>query len=121
MFFKRNSNPFRLRPRKKRIFYRFITFIFNTPLFTSFYFLQKEHDDQLYSLNKMNELLKKMLVNEKSGENEGSNIEIDAAFWKTEFECPICFEEMKPPMRIWQCVDGHPVCEGNGGIIFIIS
>ena len=18
---------------------------------------------------------------------------------------------MKPPMRIWQCVDGHPVCE----------
>ena len=19
---------------------------------------------------------------------------------------------MKPPMRIWQCVDGHPVCEG---------
>ena len=66
----------------------------------------------MYSLNKMNELLKKMLVNEKSGENEGSNIEIDAAFWKTEFECPICFEEMKPPMRIWQCVDGHPVCEG---------
>ena len=19
---------------------------------------------------------------------------------------------MRPPMRIWQCVDGHPVCEG---------
>merc|ERR1712107_94234 len=35
-----------------------------------------------------------------------------AAMWKTEFECPICFEEMKPPMRIWQCVDGHAICAG---------
>jgi len=74
--------------------------------------LQKEHDDHMYSLNKMNELLKKMLINEKSSENENQPCEIDVAFWKSEFECPICFEEMKPPMRIWQCVDGHPVCEG---------
>jgi len=75
--------------------------------------LQKEHDDRVYSLNKMNELLKKMLLNEKhDGEQEQQSYEIDAAFLKTEFECPICFEEMKPPMRIWQCVDGHPVCEG---------
>ena len=69
-----------------------------------------------------------MLLNEKSGESEQAQYEIDAAFWKSEFECPICFEvrvttvilqyynvplqEMRPPMRIWQCVDGHPVCEG---------
>jgi len=28
-----------------------------------------------------------------------------------ELECPVCMEEMKPPRRIWQCSDGHPVCE----------
>ena len=78
-----------------------------------------------------------MLLNERhESENESQGYEIDAAFLKTEFECPICFEvglikkdcekyklvsfslkftfkEMKPPMRIWQCVDGHPVCEGK--------
>ena len=25
-------------------------------------------------------------------------------------ECPICFEEMAPPVRIFQCRDGHLVC-----------
>merc|ERR1719500_2211945 len=30
---------------------------------------------------------------------------------KSELECPVCLEEMKPPRRIWQCSDGHPVCE----------
>lgn len=29
----------------------------------------------------------------------------------SELECPVCLEEMKPPMRIWQCLSGHPVCE----------
>jgi len=27
-----------------------------------------------------------------------------------ELECPVCLEEMRPPRRIWQCSDGHPVC-----------
>ena len=26
-------------------------------------------------------------------------------------ECPICFEEMKPPVRIVQCKSGHLVCQ----------
>jgi len=30
---------------------------------------------------------------------------------RQELECPVCLEEMKPPRRIWQCADGHPVCE----------
>jgi len=30
---------------------------------------------------------------------------------KSELECPVCLEEMRPPRRIWQCSDGHPVCE----------
>merc|ERR1711936_156732 len=30
---------------------------------------------------------------------------------KSELECPVCMEEMRPPKRIWQCSDGHPLCE----------
>lgn len=26
-------------------------------------------------------------------------------------ECPICFEKLKPPMRIVQCLKGHKLCE----------
>ena len=49
----------------------------------------------------MNELLKKMLINEKCSEPDTdtdhdhdphTSYEIDAAFLKAEFECPICFE-----------------------------
>jgi len=30
---------------------------------------------------------------------------------RQELECPVCLELMKPPRRIWQCSEGHPVCE----------
>lgn len=30
--------------------------------------------------------------------------------WREQFECPVCLEEMKPPARIHQCVDGHLLC-----------
>lgn len=30
---------------------------------------------------------------------------------RSELECPVCLEEMKPLRRIWQCSDGHAVCE----------
>ena len=67
----------------------------------------------MYALNKLSELLKKMLLNDKSSpESNAAALEPDFALWKSEFECPICFEEMRPPTRIWQCVDGHAICEG---------
>merc|ERR1711879_69087 len=28
-----------------------------------------------------------------------------------ELECPVCSQEMRPPVHIWQCAQGHPVCE----------
>jgi len=28
-----------------------------------------------------------------------------------ELECPVCLEEMRPPTKIWQCMDGHPICD----------
>jgi len=31
---------------------------------------------------------------------------------KNDFECPICFEDMKPPTEIWLCDSGHTLC-GN--------
>ena len=66
----------------------------------------------MYALNKLSELLKKMLLNDKSStEPCSTSWQPDLALWKSEFECPICFEEMRPPTRIWQCVDGHAICE----------
>ena len=29
----------------------------------------------------------------------------------SEFDCPVCFEEMRPPRKIYQCGQGHVVCE----------
>ena len=29
----------------------------------------------------------------------------------TSLECPICTEEMKPPRKIFQCANGHVICE----------
>ena len=26
-------------------------------------------------------------------------------------ECPVCFVEMVPPMKIFQCINGHSLCE----------
>ena len=26
-------------------------------------------------------------------------------------ECPVCMEEMKPPKKIFQCSNGHVICE----------
>ena len=63
----------------------------------------------MYALNKLSELLKKMLLNDKSAPEP---ICQSASDFQREFECPICFEEMRPPTRIWQCVDGHAICEG---------
>lgn len=34
---------------------------------------------------------------------------IDSA--RKELECPICYEIMAPPSRIWQCRQGHVICE----------
>lgn len=69
--------------------------------------IQKEHDNNMYALSQLAELLGKMLSSERAAPEDTASC---AALWKTEFECPICFEEMKPPMRIWQCVDGHAIC-----------
>ena len=72
-----------------------------------------------YGLSQLSELLSKMLASERGSSDDmpvGSvppiSTPIRTALWKTEFECPICFEEMKPPMRIWQCMDGHAICAG---------
>ncbi len=28
-----------------------------------------------------------------------------------DFECPVCFEVPKPPLKIFQCSNGHSLCE----------
>merc|ERR1712059_187137 len=29
----------------------------------------------------------------------------------SQFECPVCFEEMKPPVKMFHCRQGHVVCQ----------
>ena len=29
----------------------------------------------------------------------------------SQFECPVCFDEMKPPLSMYQCRQGHVVCQ----------
>ena len=30
---------------------------------------------------------------------------------RDEFVCPVCFTDMKPPIQIYQCTQGHPICQ----------
>ena len=56
------------------------------------------------SHNSMNSLL---ATNSASASNLTSN----PALFDKDFECSICLEEMKPPVKIFQCKNGHVMCE----------
>ena len=30
---------------------------------------------------------------------------------KEDFDCPVCYEVMEPPRRIYQCLNGHLICQ----------
>ena len=44
-------------------------------------------------------------VGSPSGFQQGHNI------FEKDFECPVCYETMAPPSRIFQCNNGHLICE----------
>lgn len=58
-------------------------------------------------IKQLNENLKKFKVNLCFSVDHKERVDDS----RSELECPVCMEEMKPPRRIWQCSDGHPVCE----------
>ena len=49
----------------------------------------------------------------KCGKHDGvenpSDTGMEAA--KSQLECPVCLEMMKPPRKIWMCPQTHLVCE----------
>jgi len=47
-------------------------------------------------------------VKSPSGNDRPKMASIDIG---NELECPVCLTEMKPPVHIWQCAQGHPVCQ----------
>ena len=57
-----------------------------------------------------------MIVNEDSNPENGMNMseeKCDAEDLKevlSEFECPVCFEVMIPPKRIYSCSNDHYIC-----------
>ena len=43
------------------------------------------------------------------GVDNCSDTGVEAA--KSQLECPVCLEMMKPPTKIWMCPQTHLVCE----------
>jgi len=49
-----------------------------------------------------NSALKESMRNMQMGQQGGARIKVP--------ECPVCYEEMAPPVHIFHCVNGHFVC-----------
>ena len=47
--------------------------------------------------------------------------EIMASSIKTLSECPVCFGEMFSPMKIFQCINGHSICEDFKDNVYVTS
>ena len=39
------------------------------------------------------------------------SVRVNAAPARRQFECPMCTEEARPPMRLKQCGEGHIICD----------
>jgi len=78
-------------------------------------FKEKQKRERNISDREANERLKQaedFIDNVKSpGNCESGSKLLSREEIRTELECPVCFAEMKPPVHIWQCAQGHPVCQ----------
>ena len=52
-------------------------------------------------------------VTEKYGSEEGSVATRKCIEWmvKSELKCCSCFQAMSPPLKIYQCEEGHNICQ----------
>ena len=76
--------------------------------------LKKANDDTLAALHAFNQEQLTALMEKHAEEKEKNTEEKEATPTRNRPEvpeCPICFDEMVPPIRIFQCRDGHLVCE----------
>ena len=63
--------------------------------------MKRHHDNELAAIQRdMREMKLAMEANSRS-----------AAMPRRQFECPMCTEEAKPPMRLKQCGEGHIICD----------
>lgn len=56
-------------------------------------------------VEKLSQLENQVLISQTKNKSNKSGRSI------SELECPVCLEEMRPPVRIWQCKDGHALCD----------
>ena len=68
---------------------------------------EETHKKSLLKMTKIVENLTKKMENHEVGSVSGKGVE-EA---RGHLECPVCFEKMRPPTRIWQCPQSHLVCE----------
>eukprot|EP00092_Neocalanus_flemingeri_P008680 GFUD01009350.1.p1 GENE.GFUD01009350.1~~GFUD01009350.1.p1 ORF type:complete len:293 (+),score=86.16 GFUD01009350.1:53-880(+) len=69
--------------------------------------INKVRNEFLSEIYEMKETIQSMKIVLASSDDDEEIVEKT----RSELECPVCLEEMKPPRRIWQCSDGHPLCE----------
>ena len=46
-----------------------------------------------------------------AGNSPLANSRTDLSMFDKDFECSVCLEEMRPPVKIFQCRNGHVMCE----------
>ena len=72
---------------------------------------EETHKKSLLKLTKIVENLTKKIENHDVGPEAGSVSGKGVEEVRRHLECPVCFEMMNPPTRIWQCPQSHLVCE----------
>merc|ERR1711864_53068 len=75
-------------------------------------FKEKQKRERSIADREANERLKQaedFIDNVKSPTGTDPGTKLTPTDIRNELECPVCFAEMKPPVHIWQCAQGHPV------------
>ena len=72
---------------------------------------KKEREDELAALQDLHQKQLTALAVKHAVQSAGEKETTPTRNCPEVPECPICFYEMVPPVRIFQCRDGHLVCE----------
>merc|ERR1712098_134358 len=73
---------------------------------------QKDLNERIEQLNKrVQDTNKALLALRKEMEEEKRKITIEKQNLSNILQCPVCLDTCKPPLQIWQCREGHILCE----------
>jgi len=68
--------------------------------------LQNEEEKKTVELEKEIEKIASEIDKKRKVERPDKNKDIESCL-----ECPVCLDVCKPPLQVWQCPEGHIICE----------